>query len=125
MVSLLLNGPIRELLTTAKVCMLPVHSWDYCTTLAVDVVHRHYRLVRFGCPTPLEACLVPSGTLRASPEGKKNIQVSSNSGTSGPWSEVHFAGQSRAVKVVCFRSLLDNPEQQLKRGFLMPAVSFY
>lgn len=72
MISLLLNGPIRELLITAKVCMLLVHSWDYCTVLAVDVVHRHYRLVRFGCPTPLEACLVPSGTLRASPEGKKH-----------------------------------------------------
>lgn len=71
MVSLLLNGPIRELLITAKVCMLLVHSWDYCTMLAVDIVHRHYRLVRFGCPTPLEACLVPSGTLRASPQGKK------------------------------------------------------
>lgn len=124
MVSLLLNGPNRELLITAKVCMLLVHSWDYCTMLAVDVVHRHYILVRFGCPTPLEACLVPSGTLRASPEGK-NIQVSSNSGTSGPWSEVHFAGQSRAVKVLCFRSLLDNPEQQLIRGVLMPGVSFY
>lgn len=66
---------------------------------------------------------MPSGTLRASLQGK-NIQVSSNSGTSGPWSEVDFAGQSRAVKVVCFQSLLDNPEQQIKRGLLVPGVSF-
>ena len=82
---------------------------------------------------PSGACPEPSGTLKSSPQGG-GFQAKSSWDPLSPVSEVHdvFSNrdllstsgrQPRATAVTylyCFRSLMDNHDQQFEQGYLMP-----
>lgn len=77
---------------------------------------------------PLAACLAPSGTVKASPQGE-NLQVRSCVGSvSLQQSELTLnlweAAKGNRNSLCCFDNLLDSIDQQLDRGFSCLVLEF-
>lgn len=125
---LLLTIPIRELLITAKVCVLLLHPSGYCAMLFIVVVHKHHSrrgLLVDSLVWLIVWCVqVPwKSVLRE--ETFRSVQAQRSL---GPASEIHTVfsnkdltstsmGQPRATAQASMSvSLLDDPHQPFKKG---------
>lgn len=70
--------------------------------LAVVIVHGPHNSRPVGCLPPLEACTVPSDTMKSTPQ-EGGSQFSSISRASGPCTELNGVFSNKNIRKICYK----------------------